>query len=397
MKSEAKKAIRIGLLCTIAYLAVYVARNMLGVVSPGMIETGRYTEAYIGTISTGYLIAYACGQLINGAIGDKVIARYMISGGLLGAGLCNIALPYAPDLVTTTVLYSLSGFFLSMIYGPMTKSVSENVKPEYAARVALGYTIASFLGSPAAGVVAMLTNWQNAFLVCGGILVSMGIIAFFSFLHLEKKGLIIYKFGKSNRVPMKEGLKRLLEHNIIKYSFVSVLTGIVRTTVVFWVPTYLAQYLEFTPNVAVAIFSGVTLAMSVGPFLNTLLVYEKLFKRNRGKTVLFMFCVSAAAFLLMFLWKQPVFSVAMLTIALVANGGAATMLWSTYCPSLHKTGLVSTATGYLDFMSYMGAAAANLIFSNAVAQIGWGWLILSWAGLMGIGVIVGLKKERQAE
>lgn len=393
MNSEAKKAIRIGSLCTVAYLAVYVARNLLGVVSPGMIETGRYTEVYIGTISTGYLIAYACGQLINGAIGDKIISRYMISGGLLGAGLCNIALPFAPDLLTTTILYSVSGFFLSMIYGPMTKTVSENVKPDYAARVALGYTIASFLGSPAAGVVAILTNWQNAFIVCGGILAGMGVITFFSFLHLEKKGLVVYKFGKNNRVPMRVGLKRLLEHHIIKYSFVSVLSGIVRTTVVFWVPTYLAQYLNFTPNVAVAIFSGVTLAMSVGPFLNTLLVYERLFKRNRGKTVLCMFSISAAAFLAMFFCKQPVIGVILLTLALVANGGAATMLWSTYCPSLQSTGLVSTATGYLDFMSYMGAAVANLIFSNAVATIGWGWLILSWAGLMGIGVLVGLKKE----
>ena len=393
MTTEAKKAIRIGLLCTIAYLAVYVARNMLGVVSPGMIETGRYTEAYIGTISTGYLIAYACGQLINGAIGDKIIAQYMISGGLLGAGLCNMALPFAPDLLTTTILYSVSGFFLSMIYGPMTKSVSENVKQEHAARVALGYTIASFLGSPAAGVVAMLTNWQNAFLICGGILIGMGVITFLCFLRFEKKGLIVYKNAKADKVPMAVGLKRLLDHHIIKYSFVSVLTGIVRTTVVFWVPTYLAQYLGFSSTAAVAIFSGVTLAMSVAPFVNTLLVYEKLFKRNRGKTVLCMFSVSASAFLAMFFCKQPVISVGLLALALVANGGAATMLWSTYCPSLHATGLVSTATGFLDFMSYMGAAAANLIFSNAVAYIGWGWLILSWAGLMGIGVLVGLKKE----
>lgn len=393
MKGEVKKAIRIGLLCTIAYLAVYVARNILGVVSPGMIETGRYTEAYIGTISTGYLIAYACGQLLNGAIGDKIIARYMISGGLLGAGICNLALPFAPDLLITTVLYSASGFFLSMVYGPMTKTVSENVQPKYAARVALGYTIASFLGSPAAGVVAMLTNWQNAFLVCGGILVGMGVVSYISFLFLEKKGLVVYRTGKENKVPFLQGLKRLLEHHIVKYSFVSVLTGIVRTTVVFWVPTYLAQYLELTPNVAVALFSGITLVMSLAPFLNTLLVYEWLFKRNRGRTVLFMFSLSAAAFLGMFLWKQPVFSVVMLTIALVANGGAATMLWSTYCPSLNTTGLVSTATGYLDFMSYMGAAAANLIFSNAVADIGWHWLILSWAALMGVGVLVGLKKE----
>lgn len=393
MTTEAKKAIRIGLLCTVAYFAVYIARNVLGVVSPGMIATGRYTEAYIGTISTGYLVFYACGQLINGAIGDKIIARYMICGGLWGAGVCNVLLPLAPNLLATTILYSASGFFLSMIYGPMTKATAENMRLEYVSRVALGYTVASFLGSPAAGVVAMLTGWQNVFVLCGGALIFMGAITFLSFLRFEKKGWIVYRNEKKDRVPMRMGVKRLLEHHIIKYSFVSVLTGIVRTTVVFWVPTYLAQYLGFTPTIAVAIFSGVTLVMSLSPFVNTLLIYELLFKRNRGKTVLFMFIVSAAAFALMFFCKQPVIGVGLLTLALVANGGASTMLWSTYCPSLHTTGLVSTATGYLDFLSYMGAAAANLIFSNAVAYIGWGWLILSWAGLMGIGVLVGLKKE----
>lgn len=393
MNANAKKAIQLGSLCTIAYLAVYVARNILGVVSPGMIETGRYTESYIGTISTGYLIAYACGQLINGAIGDKVIARYMISGGLLGAGICNLLLPFAPNLLLTTILYSISGFFLAMIYGPMTKTVSENVLFIYASRVAVGYSIASFLGSPAAGVVAMLTNWENAFLVCGGILIFMGVVTFGSFLQMEKKGLVVYKNSKKDKPPFKEGLRRLWEHHIIKYAFVAALTGIVRTTVVFWVPTYLAQYLNFSPTKAVAIFSGVTLAMSVAPVVNNLLIYERLFKRDRAKMVLCMFALSALAFLAMFFWKQPVISVGLLTLALIANGGASTVLWSAYCPSLYKTGLVSTATGFLDFTSYMGAAAANLIFSNAVASIGWGWLILSWSGLMFLGVLVGLKKE----
>ena len=69
---------------------------------------------------------------------------------------------------------------------------------------------------------------------------------------------------------------------------------------------------------------------------------------------------------------------------------AATMLWSRYCPSLRDTGMVSTATGFLDFVSYSAAAAANLIFANAVTDIGWGNLILVWMGLMVIGVIVAL-------
>jgi sugar phosphate permease len=66
------------------------------------------------------------------------------------------------------------------------------------------------------------------------------------------------------------------------------------------------------------------------------------------------------------------------------------MLWSRYCPSLRDTGMVSSATGFLDFMSYMAASVSSSVFANAVAGIGWGSLILVWAGLMGIGVIISL-------
>ena len=43
-------AIYIGTLCSISYLAVYFARNILSVVTPQMIEAG-YSEAYIGKVS----------------------------------------------------------------------------------------------------------------------------------------------------------------------------------------------------------------------------------------------------------------------------------------------------------------------------------------------------------
>ena len=49
-----------------------------------------------------------------------------------------------------------------------------------------------------------------------------------------------------------------------------------------------------------------------------------------------------------------------------------------------------SVTGFLDFISYMGAASANLLFANAVTKIGWSNLILVWLGLMVVGVIIAL-------
>ena len=90
----------------------------------------------------------------------------------------------------------------------------------------------------------------------------------------------------------------------------------------------------------------------------------------------------------------PIADIVALLLAIMASNGAATMLWSRYCPSLRETGMVSSATGFLDFLSYMGAAAANLIFANAVTSIGWSNLILVWFGLMVCGIVVALPWQR---
>ena len=128
ISQKAKNAIYIGVLCSVSYLAVYIARNILSAVTPQMVE-GGYTEAYIGSISSLYFIFYAVGQLINGAIGDKIKAKWMICIGLSGAGVTNLIFTYIVDMPhTAMIVYALTGFFLSMIYGPMTKVVSENTE-----------------------------------------------------------------------------------------------------------------------------------------------------------------------------------------------------------------------------------------------------------------------------
>ena len=88
MTDNAKKAIKIGSLCFVAYLAVYFARNVLSVVTPAMQAQG-FTKGDIGIASSVFFYTYAVGQLINGLIGDKIKAKYMMSIGLAGAGISN--------------------------------------------------------------------------------------------------------------------------------------------------------------------------------------------------------------------------------------------------------------------------------------------------------------------
>lgn len=387
ISEKARKAIMIGTLCSVSYFAVYIARNILSAVTPQMVEAG-YTEAYIGSISSLYFVAYAVGQLINGVIGDKIKAKYMICMGLLGAGTANLLFSWVvASEVGATVAYGVTGFCLSMIYGPMTKVVSENVEPLHATRCSLGYTFASFFGSPAAGLLAALLTWQSVFVVSSAVLAAMAVIGFVCFTAMERKGIV--KYGQYK--PQAKGtgnIKVLLKHRIVKFSLVSILTGVVRTSVVFWLPTYIAQYLHFSAKTSASLFTVATLVISLTSFI-AVFTYEKL-GRNMDKTILLMFSVAAVMFLLAYFVRQPAVNLVMMVLAIMGSNGAASMLWSRYCPSLRDTGMVSSATGFLDFLSYMAAAAANLIFANAATAIGWGNLILVWCGLMVVGIVIAL-------
>ncbi len=385
-------AIYIGVLCSVSYLAVYFARNILSVVTPQMIEAG-HSEAYIGKVSSVYFIFYAVGQLINGAIGDKIKAKYMISLGLILAGITNTVFPYMVDINqdTALIIYGMTGYFLAMIYGPMTKIVAENTEPIYATRCSLGYTLASFLGSPLAGVVGAALIWQSVFVTSTAVLVVMGIIFFAICVVFEKKGIV--KYNQYDR-PKGEGggIKILIKHRIIRFTLVSVITGVIRTTVVFWLPTYISQYLGFSADNSAMIFTVASFGISTTAFI-AIFIYERL-HRNMDLTLFVSFLASTVFFILTYFVEQPVINIVMLVLAIVAGDSAATMLWSRYCPSLRDTGMVSGATGFLDFMSYMAAAVSSTLFANSVSVIGWGNLILIWAGLMAIGVIISINPKR---
>ncbi|MBO5868933.1 MAG: MFS transporter [Oscillospiraceae bacterium] len=388
LSSSAKKAFLLGGLCSVSYLAVYVAKGALSAATPQITAAGAFTTEQIGTLSSVYFIVYAIGQLINGFIGDKIKAKYMISFGLILSSIGFLLLPQLAGLPNYAyIAYGSCGFFMAMIYGPMTKVVAENVEPLYATRCSIGYTMASFLGSPAAGILAAVLAWQWVFRSTGSMLLIMGLVAFICFTLLEKKGIV--KYGQYKPKKGASGnVKVLIKRQIIKFTFIALITGVVRTTVVFWMPTYISQHLGFQPDTAALIFTVASFAFSFSA-INAIVIYEKL-KRNMDLTILLAFIAATVFFLLVFVVQQPIINVVCMSLAILSNNLASSMMWSRYCPSLYDTGMVSTATGFLDACSYLAASVSSKLFANAAGTIGWGPLILVWGGLMALGILVSL-------
>ena len=175
----------------------------------------------------------------------------------------------------------------------MTKVVAENTEPLYATRCSLGYTFASFFGTPLAGVAATYLVWSNVFRLSGIVLTAMAILCFVFFIRFERIGIV--KYGQYKAEKSKKGsLKVLIKHQIIKFSLIAILTGIVRTTVMFWFPTYISQYLDIPHEKATMIFTVASFIISSTAFI-AIFIYERL-KGNMDLTVLIMFSASTIFF-----------------------------------------------------------------------------------------------------
>ncbi len=391
LSQKVKNAVWLGTLCAISYLAVYIARNILSAATPQMVAEG-YSEEFIGKISSVFFIFYAVGQLINGLIGDRIKAKWMLFIGLSSAGIAFFAFPYLIDHPNAiTVLYGLTGFFLAMLYAPMAKVVSENMELKYATRCSLGYTVAEFLGSPVAGVFALLFVWQGMFRVSSVVLLGMAFLTLVFFSLFEKRKIVQYGRYRTEE-KSTQGFRCLLERQIVKFSLVAILTGVVRTSVVFWLPTYIVQHLGFEAQAAVKAFTVATFIIPLSSFIGVFL-YEKL-GHHINKSLLLFFASSALFFVLAYFVSHPILNISLMVLAIMASNAAATIMFSCYCPSLSDTGLVSSATGFIDFLSYMGAAVANSAFANAAGTLGWGNLILVWFSLMVVGVFIALPYKR---
>ena len=386
ISQKAREAVFLGTLCSVSYLAVYIARNVLGAVTPKMIE-GGFTLDYVGQVTAVYLLAYACGQLINGVLGDHIKAKYMISLGLLSAGIANFVFVMLSNYPGVAVIaYAWTGFSLSMIYGPMTKMVSESTELTYATRVSLGYTFASFLGSPAAGLLATFLSWQATFNVSSIALVTMAFVCFSFFCMFEKKGIIKYASTEKETGKGRKDYAQLFKRSIVKFALISMITGVIRTSLVSFLSTYFYEYLGYSEQQSASIFSAATLVICFTAFI-AVFIYERLGKNMHLCPLLF-FAVSAVAFTVLYFVTNPILNIAIIVLAIMASNAAATMLWSVYCPSMHDTGLVSGITGFLDFLSYVAAALGSLLIPKIVALSGWRNVILIMVGLMVFGAMI---------
>lgn len=381
---EKKTAASIGAVCITTYLISYFTRNLLSVCTPAMLETGRFTKEGIAALSSVYMIVYAAGQLLNGTLGDYMKTKVMAALGMIVSGVGLILFPLLPQALHA-VSFGLLGFGLSMLRGPLVKTISENMKQRYAQICCVLLSVITFAGPLLAGLAAAAFQWNDAFLFAGAVSLFCAAAAYALFGLMERKGMI----GPPQKLSGKKKTDLLgvfkLDHFAIYMLLAMVIEALI-SSIGFWIPTYLTEYLSYSTEAAGGMYSLMSLFKSLCPLL--CLAMLALFKDDYLKMMGVMFACAALTFAVMPLVPGAAGNVVLLTAARVFSGFASAAMWTVYIPSLGKSGRVSGANGVLDCSGYIGASAANMALAACIGGVGWRLMPLVFGAIPLLGAVL---------
>lgn len=390
---EGKKATLVGVSAILVYVANYYLRHVLGVLTPTLLGNG-FTREHIAVLSSTYMLLYAAGQLLNGFLGDVISPKKMASIGLLVSGCSMLAFPLISNDGLQVVCFALLGYGLSMLRGPLMKIISENTQPNHARLICVFFSFSSFAGPLIASLLAMIRGWTNAFYAAGGVAIAFAFAAYVAFTAMEKKGLVRYIKNEVRGISSVFSVFKI--ENIVFYIVVACLVEIAAASISQWITTYLTAELGFSEDSAKFIYTGISTARSLMPFV-ALAVFHAIHEKDIPMMRV-TFLLSSVMFSLLIIAPNRWFSIAFLALALMAMSCTSALLWSIYIPGLGKTGKVSSANGVIDCIGYIAAALANLLFAEVMGNVGWNTVYMLWAsmGVIGIAstfIFVGKKKN----
>lgn len=394
IKAESRKATIIGIVCISTYLANYYLRNILSVLTPQMLETGKFTVEHIGVLSSVYMIFYAAGQLINGFLGDVFSPKRMVVVGIWIAGFSFMAFPFVESEILHILSFAVFGFGLSMVRGPLMKIISENSSPYHARNICMFFSFASFAGPLVATLFAMQGNWRIVFIIASAVAMFFALIAYVVLSIMEIKNKLSYKTSKGQGISSIFAVFKIEKFGF--YMIVACLVEISVASISFWIPTFLIENLDFTKNAANIVFTIISLVRSLMPFV-ALAIFRAIKKRDIPM-MRATFAIAAVMFAGLLVTTNRWVSLAVLLLALMAMSCCSALLWSIYIPGLGKTGKVSSVNGVLDCSGYIAAAVTNMLFAKVMSNIGWNAVFILWSSIGVVGVIATLfVKKGQAE
>ena len=387
---KTKSAGAIFALCWSAYALAYFGRVNISVAIPSIQEELGWSRACLGMVGSCFFWVYAIGQLINGIMGDRVNSRWFIFSGLAISGVLNFSFGLTKYLWPMVIIWSLNGYFQSMLWGPIMGTISRWSRPARNNLIAVGMagstTVGYILAWGLSGKIVASMGWRGAFWLPGIILL------FFSVFWVVRIPDSVVK-SRKNFIPdsglaqTESFLKMTSSDGLWLVVLVCVAQGVVKEGINLWGPLLLKE----TMNLNLGEVIGYAVLIPVTSFIGAVFAgwLNRLFN-YREKLVVDIFMTGSLVAVVVFRFFGCLsITVGAASLAITSGfiSGTNSMLMSMIPLKFARKGRVSSVAGLLDFSSYIGAGLSGVLTGLISDMSGWGGVIDVWMIAILVGVV----------
>ena len=407
-------------LFSILYMTLYCCRLNLGNAAGIMMDSLGWTAKDVGILTSVLFWTYGIGQLVNGRLSEIAGPGKFIAAAALLSPLCNVLMSLQSSLAAMAVIWAVNGFFQSMAWSPGLALISRwwpGERHGFAAgfvHAFSGFGQALCMVTVAAALKWMpALGWRSSFVLPAAIPLAFFILyKLFTCETPAKAGLPEFAADDPETAENETKMRILVKEKGDLYPFLYLLKnaqfdawlaivflgGIIRYGLATWIPLYFSD--RFGVDITAGLLQSLAfpVGMGIGTFVLPVLT-DKFCPKDRLPAVIAcgaLLAVSVAAFLL--LDPTTAAGSALVSTVLFLAGFALYAITGcafTYACDVGGRVFTATASGVLDFSSYMGAAVQSLVYGFFLTRLGWNMVFVSIAFMSMLILLIALKNRKK--
>lgn len=394
MDTQTRAERRLFYLCWAAYFSSYISKYTFSSATPAILLTRFAGRGALGLVGTAFFVAYGLGQLVNGALGDRLRPARMIGLGLFCSGALTVLMGAVRSLPAMAAVWFLNGCALSLLWSPVIKIFSTAMRRESALRAGVDISTSipagSVLSYALAALLLALSGWRAAFAGAGALVLLMA--GAWAVLWPRLRTVPPPEPGEAaaprGAPPEAPSFRRLFSScGLLPVSAAVMMNGILKDGVTLWVPSFISEY--FGVGAVQSVLTTILLPVfNLGGVWAARRLQQRLHDELRVSGALFAAGLAALAAMAALGRTSALLSVPLLAVCTACALGINTMLVGVIPMRFRRFGRASTVTGWLNGCSYFASAVASYGISILSRKYGWTATLIGWIGVSLAGALL---------
>ncbi len=307
----------------------------------------------------------------------------MICTGMAIAGLSNLAIGFLPPFIGIAVLWGANAYAQSMLWSSVLCTVSEVYEEEKAKKMA-SYMVTSVAIGNIFGIV--LNTWfvnklgvSFAFVIPGGIILILGIFVFFAVRNIKPE-----RVCEKKHIP----IFNLLKNKEILHLVPPVLFhGAIKDNISLWMTVYFVDVFLIDLQSSASFVLFIPIVGFIGRVLYPV-IYKFCRAREHVVSVISFFLCALITLPLCFNISSAVVAVICLSFIYALISIINTSMLSIYPIRYAESGNVSSVSGLMDFITYLGSGLSSWVYGIIIKNYGYSPMYISWVVITLVSVII---------